>query len=282
MPQLPFASAAELRRARKLKRRSAREQAGALIAEGAPAVSAALQGGLLRRLLVTEAASVTHAELLAEVEDASIPIEQIDEAAARDLSETVTPQGILGIAESPVRRAQNLNEWLAPTQRDHRRGTVVVLVQAQDPGNVGTIIRTAAASGVRAVVLTSGSVDPLNGKCVRAGAGALFTVPIFTNIDADELLEQLRSLEYTSLATTGRATQELYDPVLIDVLTRPVAWLFGNEARGLPSEIVDQADLSVRIPLAEGVESLNLAAAAAVCLFETRRVRNLTRRVAPN
>jgi TrmH family RNA methyltransferase len=142
-----------------------------------------------------------------------------------------------------------------------------VLCEVQDPGNAGTVIRTADAAGADAVVLTAGSVDVWNGKCVRASAGSVFHLPIVTGLDLNESFPALRSLGCRVLATSGAARRTLDHVLATGELTEPTAWMFGNEAHGLPQDALAAADLQVRVPILGRAESLNLAGAATVCLY---------------
>jgi TrmH family RNA methyltransferase len=148
-----------------------------------------------------------------------------------------------------------------------------LLWEIRDPGNAGTVLRTADAAGADAVVFSTGSVDPYNGKCVRSSAGSLFHVPIVREADPLEAIAAWRSLGCTVLAADGGGDVDLYDLLPAaggdGVLAGPVAWVFGNEARGLDPAIAAAADARVSIPHAGRAESLNLAAAAAVCLMTT-------------
>jgi TrmH family RNA methyltransferase len=146
---------------------------------------------------------------------------------------------------------------------------VAVLAHARDPGNAGTILRTADAAGADAVVFPDGSVDPYNPKCVRASAGSLFHVPFVEGGALPEVVAALRSSGLRVLATTAAGETLLDDADLAG----PTAWLFGNEAWGLPTALADLADHRVRIPITGRAESLNLATAAAICLYESARPR---------
>nr|WP_246220948.1 RNA methyltransferase [Phytoactinopolyspora mesophila] len=150
---------------------------------------------------------------------------------------------------------------------------VAVLVEAQDPGNAGTVIRCADAAGAAAVVLTSGSVDPQSGKAVRASAGSLFHLPVVTGATAAVVIDRLRDGGYTVLAADGTGVQDLDDAEAAGLLSRPTAWLFGNEARGLSDDVLELADHVVRVPIYGQAESLNLATAAAVCLYASARAQ---------
>jgi TrmH family RNA methyltransferase len=121
--------------------------------------------------------------------------------------------------------------------------------------------------GADAVLLAGNSVDPYNGKCLRASAGSIFAVPVVTEADAGEALSALRSAGLQVLATTIDGEVSLDD---VD-LSGPTAWLFGPESRGLPAELATSADHRVRIPMSGGAESLNVAAAAAICLYQSAK-----------
>jgi TrmH family RNA methyltransferase len=148
---------------------------------------------------------------------------------------------------------------------------VAMLCGVSDPGNAGTVIRTADAAGADAVVLTRGSTDPYSGKCVRASAGSLFHLPVVTGVSIAPTVTALHDAGLTVLATTldGDSIDDLDD-----VLSGPVAWLFGNEAHGLDEAAVAAADRRVRVPIRGRAESLNLAAAAAVCLYSAVRAQH--------
>lgn len=180
---------------------------------------------------------------------------------AAALSETVTPQGIVAVCAASL---ATVEEVLARTPR-----LLAVLVEPHEPGNLGTVIRTADAAGADAVVV-SGGVDPFNGKAVRASAGSLFHLPL-VEIAVTELLPALHEAGIVSLATTGNAATDLDEIAAAGTLAAPTAWLFGTEARGLPQHVRDAADHAVRVPLYGRAESLNLAAAAAICLYASAR-----------
>jgi TrmH family RNA methyltransferase len=184
------------------------------------------------------------------------------EISAKDaaaLSETVTPQGLVAVCrvEQP-----ELRDVLASRPR-----LVVVVIEPNDPGNLGTIIRTADAAGADAVVV-DGGVDPYNGKAVRASAGSLFHLSITAAPVGDVLASDLRTL-----AATGSGSRTLDDLERDGSLEQPTAWLFGSEAHGLPRQVIERAAVSVRVPIHGRAESLNLAAAAAVCLYASARAQ---------
>lgn len=155
------------------------------------------------------------------------------------------------------------------TALGERPQLVSVLVDARDPGNAGTVIRCSDAAGADAVVLTAGSVDPQGGKAVRASVGSLFHLPVATGADLNDVVGAAKARGMTVLAAAGAGDVDLHDGDA--VLARPTAWLFGNEAHGLPDAALALADHVVRVPIYGRAESLNLATAAAVCLYESAR-----------
>jgi TrmH family RNA methyltransferase len=255
--------------ARKLLRRSARRDQGLFLLEGHSAVSAALEAGLVRELFVTTAAAARHSSLISLAAGAGVSCRFIADDAASALSETVTPQGLVAVAPLP---RVSLTAALGRPPRLPGTRVVVVLVEARDPGNAGTVIRTADAAGADLVVMAGESVDPWSGKCVRASAGSVVHLPIVDDVAPDEVLAALRSANCRIVATDGRSATELYSPAAREMLTGDHAWLFGNEAHGLAPSLTQTADISVRVPVYGQAESLNLAAAAAVCLYESARL----------
>jgi len=244
--------------ARKLTRRSGRDAAGLFLAEGRQAVAEALADpDRVREVLVTVAAASAHRDLLAGT---AVPVRRITDKAAAALSETVTPQGLLAVCE--------LRDVDAATLTARPARLAVALAELADPGNAGTVLRTADACGAGAVVFGAGSADPFGGKAVRSSAGSLFHVDVVRGASLDALLPDLQAAGVTVLAADGGGEAALDE--LHDELAGPVLWLFGNEARGVPDDLAAVADHRVRIPMRGRAESLNLAAAAAICLYATQ------------
>ncbi len=243
--------------ARKLTRRAGRDAAGLFLAEGRQAVTEALAAdGVVRELFATEAAAAAHPDLLAA---ASGPVRLVTEKAAAGLSETVTPQGLVAVCALPDVAVDRV---LAKPPR-----LAVALAELADPGNAGTVLRTADACGAGAVVFGAGSADPYGGKAVRASAGSVFHVDVVRSTPLETLLPALRGRGVAVLAADGAGETPL--DALGAQLAGPVLWLFGNEARGVPPGLAALADHRVRIPMRGRAESLNLAAAAAICLYAT-------------
>lgn len=241
----------------KLHRPAARRRAGLFLAEGPNLVEAALRSGAVERVFATEAATERFAGLLVDA-----PVRLVTERAAKALSDTVTPVGL--VAECRSIAAQ----WSRVAADSPR--FVVVAVDVSEPGNAGTLIRVADAMGADAVVLADNSVDPFNGKSLRASAGSVFNVPVVPAGDAAVVAENFTARGGAVLATTldGELSLDDADPVLAG----PCAWIFGNEAHGLDSATAALATHRINIPMRGGAESLNLASAASICLYATSRM----------
>lgn len=248
--------------ARRLTKRAFRDRDRAFLAEGPQAVREALRlDGVVLELFTTAEAEVRHADLLAEATLKGIPRHRASGEVMAELSQTVTPQGLLAICRFVH---VSLDEAL-----DGDPALVAVLAHVRDPGNAGTVLRTADAAGAGSVVFTDASVDPYNGKCVRASAGSLFHLPVTTGAPVARAVAALKERGLRVLAADGAGTRTLDD---VD-LSGPTAWIFGNEAWGLPPEILELADDVVRVPIYGQAESLNLATAAAVCLYASARAQ---------
>ncbi|MGV0645038.1 RNA methyltransferase [Mycolicibacterium sp. XJ2546] len=241
----------------KLHRQIARRRAARFLAEGPNLVEAALRRGLVSEVFATESAMDRFGSMLADV-----PVHLITERAAKALSDTVTPVGLVAVCTMPQ---TTLADVLAQPR------LVAVAVGISEPGNAGTLIRVADAMGADAVVLTANSVDPYNGKCLRASAGSIFSVPVVSEADAEATLQSLREAGLQVLATTVDGAVSLEDPAVQADLDKPTAWLFGPEAHGLPAELAGLATHRVQIPMRGSAESLNVASAAAICLYLSAR-----------
>jgi TrmH family RNA methyltransferase len=152
-------------------------------------------------------------------------------------------------------------------------GLVAALVDVNEPGNAGTVIRVADAAGAAGVALAGRAVDPHNGKCVRASAGSLFHLPVAVTDDTLGLVGRARRAGLQVLAAAATGEVDLDDAGDGHTLRSPTLWLFGSEAHGLPAAVLAAADARVRIPIHGRAESLNLGAAAAVCLYASARAR---------
>lgn len=245
----------------KLLRRTERSQAGRFLAEGPNLVEAACRSGLVQAVFATEASAQRYHSMLD-----GIKVYTCTENAMAALSETVTPSGIVAVCALP---GTSVDDALAG-----KPALVAVGVGIADPGNAGTLIRLADAMGAGAVIFTGEAVDPYNGKCVRSSAGSIFDIPVVLAPDTDDLLGRLRSAGLQILATTvagGDLSLDDAEPVL----SAPTAWLFGQESRGLPDAVAAQADHRVTIPMSGAAESLNVAIAAGICLYQSARAHRV-------
>ena len=255
-----------IRAARRLNKRAFRQRERAFLAEGPQAVAEAFHcGAQVTDLFVTVPARTRHGDLVAAIATAGIPVHVVSGEVMDELAQTVTPQGLLavcGFVDVPLAEVARAKPAL-----------VALLANVRDPGNAGTVLRTADAAGAHAVVFADASVDPYNGKCVRASAGSLFHLPVVAGTRLEEAVVTLREAGLRIVAADGRAGRSLDDPEVQARLAGPTAWMFGNEAWGLPPELVALADEPVAVPIYGRAESLNLAAAAAVCLYASARAQ---------
>ena len=259
-------ASARISRVAGLSRRNVRNKHRRFLVEGPQGVREAVRHASDRVLDVylTEAAVRRHGEIWQEAVAAKLYVhvtsEQVMEAMSTDA------QGVLAVVATEETTG---SEALAIALEGAR--LVAVLTQAQDPGNAGTIIRAADAAGADAVVLVRGSVDPTAPKVVRSTAGSLFHLPVVTGVALDDAVTALHEAGLTVLAADGRGDFNLFEAE--SLLEAPSGWLLGNETHGLPSEALTRADAVVSIPLYGKAESLNVAAAAAVCLYASARAQ---------
>jgi RNA methyltransferase, TrmH family len=257
-----------LKAARRLTKRAFRQRERAFLVEGPQAVAEAFRRGSgLTDLFVTGPARIRHGDLVAAIAEAGLPVYVVSGEIMGELAQTVTPQGLLavcGFVDVDLAAATGP----APS-------LVALLANVRDPGNAGTVLRTADAAGAGAVVFADASVDPYNGKCVRASAGSLFHLPVVAGARLDEAVAAMRDAGLRIVAADGRAERTLDDPDVQARLEEPTAWIFGNEAWGLPPGLAALADEPVAVPVYGKAESLNLAAAAAVCLYASARAQRV-------
>jgi TrmH family RNA methyltransferase len=260
-----------LRAARRLTKRAFRQRERAFLAEGPQAVAEAFHcGAHVTDLFVTVPARSRHQDLVTAIAAAGVPVHVVSGEVMDELAQTVTPQGLLavcGFVDVPLAEA---------TPRG-KSGLVALLANVRDPGNAGTVLRTADAAGAHAVVFAAASVDPYNGKCVRASAGSLFHLPVVAGARLEDAVAAMRDAGLRIVAADGRAGRSLDDPEVQARLAGPTVWMFGNEAWGLPPGLVALADEPVAVPIYGRAESLNLAAAAAVCLYASARAQRVHR-----
>jgi len=253
--------------ARRLAKRSFRAAQRQFLAEGPQSVREAVaQPGVLRELFVTADAAARPPEIVTAAQDTGALVRRVDRQVLASICQTTTPQDLIGVCRF-VDVA--LDDVVTRTPM-----LVAVLAGVRDPGNAGTVLRTTDAAGADAVVVTSSSVDVYNGKSVRASAGSLFHVPVVLGVSIEEAVMTLREAGLRILAADSSGPSDLDGESDAGVLARPTAWIFGNEAWGLPDPILGLADTVVRVPIYGQAESLNLAAAAAVCLYASARAQH--------
>lgn len=248
--------------ARKLLRRAGREKAGRFLVEGAQAVREATRWaapGGVHELFVTAEAAARHPEIVEAAVAAGARVVEVSDRAAAALSDTVTPQGLVAVCDL---LDVALDVALAGSPR-----LVAVAAGVADPGNAGTVIRVADAAGADAVLFAGATVDPHNGKAVRASTGSVFHLPLARDRDAAAVLAACRAAGLSVLVADGAGELDLHSAAAAEVLARPAAWVFGGEAHGVPPAVSAAADHRVRVPIHGRAESLNLATAAAVCLY---------------
>ncbi|WP_243059998.1 RNA methyltransferase [Nocardioides sp. SR21] len=238
---------------RKLSRRSERSERRLFLADGPKAVEGALAvPGCVVEVFATPAATEQYAALAAAAPRWTL----VDDRALASLSDSVTPAGVVAVCrflDRPVEHVADATRLLA------------ICADVRDPGNAGTVIRCADAAGADGVILAGNSVDAYNPKTARASVGSLFHLPLAIEPDPVVAVRAAQAAGLQVLAADGTGEVEL-DPAS-DLLAAPTAWLFGNEAWGLPTELAELADHRVRIPIYGRAESLNLSTAAAVCLY---------------
>lgn len=259
--------------ARRLARRAFRGKERRFIAEGPQAVREAVEhrgedgAPTLVELFTTVEAAERYADIVTAARAAGVRVHHADADVVADVSQTVTPQGLLGVCrflDSPFESILRARPRL-----------VAVLAHVRDPGNAGTVLRCADAAGADAVVLTDASVDLYNPKSVRASVGSLFHLPVAVGVPVEEAVAGLRGAGVRVLAADGAGEDDLDDELDAGTMGGPTAWIFGNEAWGLPAETRALADAVVRVPIHGRAESLNLATAAAVCLYASARAQRV-------
>ncbi|HET7158780.1 MAG TPA: RNA methyltransferase [Burkholderiales bacterium] len=233
-----------------------RRRAGLSLLDGVHLVSAYLQHVGSPQQVIVSRSHHTDPEVVVLLNSPLMPQPLVlSDALFRELSSVTTPTGLIAVATTPQLRA-------AP----EKTGPCIMLEDIQDPGNLGSILRSAAAAGMQEIYLSRGSVHAWSPRVLRAGMGAHFALQIFEGVD---LLSLIHAYPGRVLAAAGEGATRLYDADLRGC----VALLFGNEGAGLSPRLCEAAHVCVSIPMPGQAESLNIAAAAAVCLFE--RVRQM-------
>jgi TrmH family RNA methyltransferase len=246
----------------KLAKKPARAENGLFLLEGPQAVAEALtfRADLVVELYATPSALDRHPDIAVAAESAGVELEFVTEEVLDAMADTVTPQGFVAVCHQfPTA----LKDIFATGPR-----LVAILEEVRDPGNAGTIIRAADAAGADAVVFSGRTVDLYNPKVVRSSTGSIFHLPVAVGADLGNVLERARAAGLSIIAADVKG-EDLLAARNDGVLAQPTAWLFGNEAHGLPDEQLSLVDRVVTVPIYGHAESMNLATAASVCLYES-------------
>ncbi len=245
--------------ARDLKRRKARDRRGVFVAEGVRAIEELLRSQLsLTGAVVSPLLSSNPrgASLLATITGRDIPVREVTETELLSASDTEAPQGVIAIGEIPDR---NLDTLLVPAQ-----ARLLVLDAIQDPGNLGTLIRTAAAFGATATIVLPGTVDPWNAKVVRSSVGAIFRHPVIScTWEALDVFLKGEAMQLWGTSREGEPIGEVKFPERLAIAA-------GNEGGGLSAFARERVNRMIAIPMDPAVESLNVAVAAGILLYAAR------------
>jgi TrmH family RNA methyltransferase len=257
--------AAKVRGVAKLTKKDARSSTGLFLLEGPQGLKEALdRPKLIVELYATEDATQRYPDLFERAENARILVQLVSETVLKALTDTTTPQGVVAVCEQ---LDVTLQDIISAKPR-----LVALLANIRDPGNAGTVLRAADASGADAVIFSSNSVDVYNPKVVRSTTGSLFHLPFAVDIEIDEAISALKAAGLQVFAANGGG-QDI--PSLPDdTLAQPTAWVFGNEAWGFEQSTLDQVDREVAVPIYGAAESLNLATAASICLYASAFAQN--------
>ena len=253
--------APKVARARRLLKRGFRQSDRAFLAEGPQAAREAARTGRVRELFITVDASERYTDIVELVSESGGTITVCTGEIIELLSSTVTPQGMVAVT---AQQSVSLDEAIP-----NGATLVATLAHVRDPGNAGSVIRVADAAGANGVVVTTESVDVHNSKVVRSSAGSLFHLPVTEEQPLADVIARAKALGLQVLAADGSGAP--FDTG-ID-LAQPTMWVFGNEAWGIPDDVLAQVDHVVSIPIYGQAESLNLATAAAVCLYASAQAQ---------
>jgi TrmH family RNA methyltransferase len=266
-----------------LKLKKYRTESGLFFAEGLRAVQEAVVYAEVTDLFFTAVEEEKLSEILKAAKEKGVRLYQADAKVMAKLSDTKTPQGVLAVIRIPEHGLPKLRPGALQLKADKRRHSVgmetdnnapvIILDRIQDPGNLGTIIRTADAVGALGLILLEGCVDAYSPKVVRASMGSLFHLPVVQEIFPEEALTWCYRHGYEPAATAMQGASNLYKTDI----SKKMAFIFGNEANGVSEELQAAAETRLFIPMAGQAESMNVAMAAGIVLFEGLRQRKFIR-----
>ncbi len=246
----------------KLAKRTARAETGLFLLEGPQAVAEALtyRPELVVELYSTPTALERYTDIAETAIDAGVDVEFVTEHVLDAMADTMTPHGFVAVCHQFPTSVKNI--FAAKPK------LIAILEEVRDPGNAGTIIRAADAAGADAVIFTGRSVDIYNPKVVRSSTGSIFHLPVAMAATLEDVRDRVRAAGLQLLAADVKG-EDLLSARNEGLLVSPTAWLFGNEARGLSDENLALADRAITVPMYGQAESMNLATAASVCLYES-------------
>lgn len=246
----------------KLANRAARSETGLFLLEGPQAVVEALtyRPELVVELYATPTALERYTDIADTAVQAGVDVEFVTEQVLETMADTVTPQGFVAVCHQFPTSVKDIF--------GNEPRLIAILEEVRDPGNAGTIIRAADAAGADAVILTGRSVDLYNPKVVRSSTGSIFHLPVAVGVTLEDVRERAREAGMQLFAADIKGT-DLLEARNDGLLVAPTAWLFGNEARGLSDDDLAKVDRSISVPIYGHAESMNLATAASVCLYES-------------
>ncbi|GAA4181302.1 RNA methyltransferase [Gryllotalpicola koreensis] len=246
----------------KLAKKSARADTGMFLLEGPQAASEVLsyRPELIVELYATPTALERYTDIAQTAVDAGVDVEFVTEEVLAVMSDTVTPQGFVGVVHQfPT----SVKDIFASAPK-----LIAVLEEVRDPGNAGTIVRAADSAGADAVIFTGRSVDLYNPKVVRSTTGSIFHLPVAVGASLGDVVGRAREAGLQVLAADVKG-EDLLVARRESLLAAPTAWVFGNEARGLDDGDLELVDRVITVPIYGYAESMNLATAASVCLYES-------------
>jgi len=240
-----------------------RKKEHAFLIEGVKMVEEALRDAVGVKSVVAAPSLVQHhgKGILKLAEHRGVEVLWISDRLMDAVAESKTPQPVMAIVA--------MKEYTEEGLFAHPSGLIIVAHQLQDPGNLGTIIRTAEAVGASGLVITANTVDPFNAKAIRASMGSILRMPVVQIGNLPAFIGTCKQKGYQTVATALTGAKTHFDADF----TRPTVIILGQESAGLPQEIMADIDLGIRIPMADAIDSLNVAVAAAVILYEAMRQR---------
>lgn len=246
----------------KLAKKAARAETGLFLIEGPQAASEVLgfRPDLIVELYATPTALERYTDIAQTAVDAGVDVEFVTEDVLEAMADTVTPQGFVGVCRQFPTSVKDIFA-AEPT-------LIAVLEEVRDPGNAGTIVRAADSAGADAVIFTGRTVDLYNPKVVRSTTGSLFHLPVAVGATLADVVQRAKAAGLQVLAADVKG-DDLLTSRNDGTLAAPTAWVFGNEARGLEEVDLALVDRAITVPIYGDAESMNLATAASVCLYES-------------